>query len=42
MNLVKGLTIKSDEEWLRQLKLFSLEKAESGSFCVLQLPERML
>jgi len=38
--LVKGL--KSYEEWLRELGLFSLEEAEGGPYCSLQLPERRL
>ena len=40
--LVKGLENKSYEEWLRKLGLFSLEEAERGPYCSLQLPERRL
>jgi len=40
--LVRGLENKSYEKWLMVLAWFSLEEAEGGPYCSLQLPERRL
>lgn len=40
VKLGKGLEDKSNEEWLRELVVFSLEEAQGDSCCFLQLSER--
>ena len=42
MRLLRDLENKSYEERLRDLGLFSVEEAEGGPYCSLQLPERRL